>query len=91
MSVSKSVRIDDPSGFHIRPAQLFQETASRFPCDIRVKTEDGRQADAKSVLGLMMLGLAQGDSISIEADGEGAEEAVETLVSLIRGGFGDSS
>lgn len=87
MSVSKSVRIDDPGGFHIRPAQLFQQTASRFPCDIRIKTEDGRQADAKSALGLMMLGLQQGASILIEADGEGAEEAVEALVSLIRTGF----
>lgn len=88
---TKEATIRNASGFHIRPAQLFSEQATKFQSkiNIRVKDEDVK-VDAKSILGLMSLGLEQGRVILIDAEGSDEQEAVETLAGLIEGGFGEA-
>lgn len=86
---AKEVVIQNASGFHVRPAQLFMEKANQFQSKITVKTEEGTEADAKSILGLMTLGLVKGKEIKIEADGEDEKEAVDTLIELVESKFGE--
>ncbi|WP_169085188.1 HPr family phosphocarrier protein [Paenibacillus sp. PL91] len=84
------VTIRNATGFHIRPAQLFTEQAAKFQSQVNVLVkEQGVKVDGKSILGLMTLGLAQGNVIEISAEGPDEEKALETLVQLVEGGFGE--
>ncbi|MDF2935991.1 MAG: hypothetical protein K0Q90_1364 [Paenibacillaceae bacterium] len=87
----KQVTIKNEAGFHIRPAQLFSEKAGTFQSSIAVKPE-GQDADidAKSILGLMTLGLSKGAVMIISAEGSDEEAAVETLSRLVEEGFGEA-
>lgn len=73
----------------MRPAYMFAETASQFDSRIEVAKESVR-IDGKSVLSILTLGAAQGSEVSIEATGEDAQRAVETLSNLIMSGFAAS-
>lgn len=84
--VEKVVTIINPTGLHARPAALFVKTASGFKSAIRV-IFDGREADAKSILGVMTLGIKQNSQVTLRAEGEDAENAIETLAALIANGF----
>jgi phosphotransferase system HPr (HPr) family protein len=68
----------DPSGLHARPAARFVQTASRFKCRVAV-LHDGRQADAKSLLSLLGLGLRPGTVITLRAEGPDSTAAVAAL------------
>jgi phosphocarrier protein HPr/phosphocarrier protein len=88
--LTKEVTIRNATGFHIRPAQLFTEQAAKFQSQINILVkEQGVKVDGKSILGLMTLGLALGNVIEISADGPDEEKALETLVQLVEGGFGE--
>ena len=69
-------------GLHARPAAEFVKTAKRFSSEI-VVVKGGRQANAKSSLKLMTLGARKGDTLTIRAKGDDAQEAVDALVNLI--------
>lgn len=86
---AKEVTIINETGLHARPAQLFVQKASEFASAIKVKKEGGATGDAKSILGLMSLGLTKGSKITIEASGDDAEQAVTTLAELVQKGFGE--
>jgi phosphocarrier protein HPr len=75
-------------GLHARPAALFVQTASQFKCDIKV-THGEREADAKSILGVLTLGVNQRAIITLRAEGEDADQALEALESLIESNFGE--
>lgn len=86
------IEVRNPSGLHARPAAEFVRAASGFTADVRVTnlTRDAdRSASAKSVLGVMGLGVARGHTVRIDADGADADAAVSTLVDLIAGGLGE--
>ncbi|GGG02711.1 HPr family phosphocarrier protein [Paenibacillus abyssi] len=88
---SKEVTIANDSGFHIRPAQLFSEKAATFKATILVKPNGTTvEADAKSILGLMTLGLEKGAVITIQAEGSDEEQAVTELAELVASGFGEA-
>lgn len=87
--VSKELLIQNEQGFHVRPAQLFVQNASKFASNIQVTTEKGVKADGKSILGLMSLGLAKGAIIRIEASGTDEEEALKELADLVESKFGE--
>lgn len=76
---------------HARPATLFVQLATSFACDISVRnaSEASHSADAKSILGVLSLGVKQGDTIAIEADGEQADEALAALQELVEDNFGE--
>lgn len=73
---------------HARPAAAFVSYASRFVAEIHIE-KDGLKVNGKSIMGVMMLAAEMGSELFISASGEDEEEAVETLVDLVRTGFGD--
>lgn len=87
--INKEAIILNESGFHLRPAQLFMEKANEFSSDINIINEDGDQTDAKSILGLMTLGLVKGSKLTLELDGEDEEAAATALLELINSKFGE--
>jgi phosphotransferase system HPr (HPr) family protein len=74
-------------GLHARPAALFVQAANQFNCDIKV-THGEREANAKSILGVLTLGAEQGAVITIRAEGEDADQALAELKALVEDNFG---
>ena len=86
--VSRTVRIRNRRGLHARASAKFVTLASAQPVEVRVG-KDGSEVTGTSIMGLMMLGAAMGDDITIRASGEGAEGAVAALSGLIEAKFGE--
>ncbi|MFP3949221.1 MAG: HPr family phosphocarrier protein [Longimicrobiales bacterium] len=84
--VEKTVQIRNRAGFHARPAAEFVKLAGRFESDVRV-SKDGLEVNGKSIMGVLMLAAEKGSSITIQADGSDAEEAVYALADLVDRGF----
>jgi len=70
------------SGLLARPAALFVQEANRFSSDVFVE-KDGKSVNAKSIMGIMSLAIASGQSIIVKADGSDATEAVDRLVVMV--------
>jgi phosphocarrier protein len=79
---SRKVVIKNKIGLHARPAALFVQTAGKFLSDITVEKGD-KKVNAKSIMGIMALGVSQGEEITIIARGEDEKEAIEALVELL--------
>lgn len=79
---SQEITITAPNGLHTRPAAQFVKEAKGFSSDITV-TSGGKSASAKSLFKLQTLGLTQGTTITISAEGEDEKAAVDYLVALI--------
>ena len=79
---SATANICNTRGLHARASAKFVKTASAFEADIRV-TRDGVTVDARSIMGLLMLGAGIGCSIDVSAEGPDAEEAMEALKDLV--------
>jgi phosphocarrier protein len=86
--ISRSITIKNSLGLHARPATFFIQKANSFKCSIWVEKDDCR-VNAKSLLGILSLGISKGDIITILADGSDEEAAVDALVALILGGFNE--
>lgn len=69
-------------GLHARPAALFARAAADLPVDVTISLGDGEPVDASSMLSVMTLGAAFGDSVTLRADGDGADAAVGSLAEL---------
>ncbi|MDA8632895.1 HPr family phosphocarrier protein [Verrucomicrobiales bacterium] len=78
--------IPNEEGLHARPAAKFVKLANQFPCEIWVEKDD-EEINGKSIMGLMMLAAAEGSVISVSAEGEKAETALEKLAELVDSGF----
>ena len=87
-AVQRDVRIANQRGLHARASAKFVSMASQLPATIEVE-KDGHRVCGTSIMGLMMLGAAMGDQITIHVDGEGAEEALEQLAELVESRFGE--
>jgi len=86
--VSRQVRIDNKRGLHARASAKFVNLASEIDAKVEVE-KDGHRVCGTSIMGLMMLGAAMGDSIVIHVEGEQAEAALEKLVALVEDRFGE--
>ena len=86
--VSRTVEMRNKRGLHARASAKFVTLAASLPVGIEVE-KDGSKVCGTSIMGLMMLGAAMGDTITISAEGEGAEEAVTALADLVEGRFGE--
>jgi len=86
--VSRTVLISNRRGLHARASAKFVTLASSQPCELTVE-KDGNAVTGTSIMGLMMLGAAMGDTITISATGDGAEDAVLKLVELVEDRFGE--
>jgi phosphocarrier protein len=85
---SRTIEITNKRGLHARASAKFVNLAAGLSAKIEVE-KDGNKVVGTSIMGLMMLGAAMGDTITIHCDGEGCEEAMDQLVALVEGRFGE--
>ena len=85
---SRTVDVLNKRGLHARASAKFVTLASSQTAAVEVE-KDGSKVCGTSIMGLMMLGAAMGDSVVIHVDGEGAEDALATLVALVEDRFGE--
>ncbi len=86
--IQKTVLISNKRGLHARASAKFVTLASGQPCAVEVE-KDGSKVAGTSIMGLMMLGAAMGDHVTISAEGDGAEAALTALVGLVESKFGE--
>ena len=87
-AVSREVRITNQRGLHARASAKFVNLASELDAKIDVE-KDGHKVCGTSIMGLMMLGAAMGDSVVIHCEGPYSKEALQKLVDLIEDRFGE--
>jgi phosphocarrier protein len=86
--VSRTVEVTNKRGLHARASAKFVTMASQLDAAVEVE-KDGNKVCGTSIMGLMMLGAAKGDTITISATGLGAEQAVAELARLVEDRFGE--
>lgn len=89
---SKITTVKNPTGLHARPAAELVAAAKKFKSSIKIRTisdENKVPVNAKSIIMLLSLGAGQGSQVEILAEGEDEKEAVDSLIKLIDGGFGE--
>jgi len=82
--IEKIVTIHHKDGFHARPASDFVKKAKTFKARIEIIKEE-KKADAKSIVGVLSLGLPKGAVVTVRADGDDESEAMHVLVPMIEG------
>ena len=85
---SIELTITNEVGLHARPAALFVQEASKFKSEVSVRNGD-QEVNAKSILGVLTLGADQGCVITVTAEGEDAEAALEAIRALHANNFGE--
>ena len=85
---SREVRVVNQRGLHARASAKFVNMASEIDATVEVE-KDGNKVCGTSIMGLMMLGAARGDTILIRVEGDNAEEALAKLVTLVEERFGE--
>ena len=86
--ISKNVTIQNNVGLHARPATFFIQKANTYQSSVWVEKED-RRVNAKSLLGVLSLGITKGMTVTLIADGSDEKEAIDGLAELIDTNFGD--
>lgn len=76
--VTKKITIKIPTGLEARPVALLVQVASRYESSIFVECED-KKVNAKSIMGMMSLGIAAGEEVTVTASGNDEEEAIENI------------
>lgn len=84
----KDVMVQNQVGLHARPATFFIQKANEFKSSIWVE-KDERRVNAKSLLGVLSLGIVKGDVITLASDGDDEEQAVNALAELINSDFSE--
>lgn len=85
----RSVQIVNKHGLHARPAAEMVKAASRFKADITISRDD-LEVNGKSIMGVMMLAAEYGATITLKASGPDADDALDTLSTLVASRFGES-
>lgn len=89
-SVSRSYRIINELGLHLRPASQLVEIFSSHPdCEVHVSADGGARVNGKSIMGLLMLEAAQGAEILVECAGPGGPDILERVEKVIATRFGE--
>ncbi|WP_313302985.1 HPr family phosphocarrier protein [Diaphorobacter sp.] len=86
--IKKTIIISNKLGLHARASAKLTKMAGSFPCDVWISRGE-RRVNAKSIMGVMMLAAGIGVEIELETDGEQEQEAMDALVALIDGKFGE--
>lgn len=87
MTVRQTVEITNRLGMHARPAMKLFELVQSFDAEVLLRNESGTQAEASSVIALLMLDSAQGGQIEVEASGPQEQEALDAVIALFDAGF----
>ncbi len=85
---SKEVVVQNQVGLHARPATFFIQKANEFKSTVWIEKDD-RKVNAKSLLGVLSLGITRGTAINVLADGADEQEAVSVLVELVESNFAE--
>lgn len=85
---TKEVTVNNEVGLHARPATYFIQKANEFKSGIWVE-KDERRVNAKSLVGVLSLGITKGTTITLLADGSDEKEAIAALSELVSGNFGE--
>jgi phosphocarrier protein len=80
---TRTVVVGSASGLHARPAALFVAAAAKQPVPVFVRTGEKKAVPARSMLGVLALGAKKGTEVTLEADGDGAQAAVDELADLL--------
>lgn len=88
--MQRSIVICNRLGLHARAAAKLVTLASRYHCDVRVRSQ-AREVNGKSIMGVLMLAAAQGTEITLVAEGEDAEQALDALCGLVSNRFEEDS
>ena len=86
--LNATVKVTNPVGLHARPATFFIQKANSYKASIWIEKDD-RKVNAKSLLGVLSLGIAKGMTIKLSAEGNDEDAAIDGLVSLINSGFNE--
>jgi phosphocarrier protein HPr len=86
--VEKRIEVINKLGLHARPAAMLVQTASKFKCEIRLQKEEV-EANAKSILSVMMLAAEVGSMVTIKTEGEDEQQAAEAVAKLFENKFGE--
>ena len=89
-TIERELEIVNGRGLHARASAKFVKCAEQFNADISV-SRDGQTVPGTSIMGLMMLGAAQGFSVLVQARGEQATEALDALAALVADKFGEEA
>jgi phosphocarrier protein HPr len=84
----RTVIVTNPQGLHARPADMFVKLANRFESRIEI-VKDSERVDGKSILAILTLAAAEGTTLSIEATGRDAEQALDALAELVAQNFAE--
>ncbi|MCK1968729.1 PTS phosphocarrier protein NPr [Franconibacter helveticus 513] len=87
MTVKQTVEITNKLGMHARPAMKLFELVQSFDAEVLLRNEAGTEAEASSVIALLMLDSAQGGQIEVEATGPQEQEALSAVIALFKAGF----
>ncbi len=88
MSCSRTLEITNRRGLHARASAKFVTIAAELPAKVEVE-KDGNRVCGTSIMGLMMLGAAMGDTITLLCDGDGCDDALDQLSALVTERFGE--
>jgi len=80
---TRTVRIGSAHGLHARPAKLFAQAAKDAGMPVTIAKDAGAPTNAASILGVIALGIDQGDYVTLTADGDDAERVLDTLSELL--------
>ena len=86
--ITKEAVINNLVGLHARPATFFIQKANEFKSSIWIE-KDERRVNAKSLLGVLSLGIVKGTTVTLVADGADEQEAIDTLTALINSDFSE--
>ncbi|MCK4403588.1 MAG: HPr family phosphocarrier protein [candidate division Zixibacteria bacterium] len=86
--VERKIQVINKLGLHARPAAMLVQKASKFKSEIKIKKED-IEANAKSILSVMMLAAEMGSFVIVKAEGEDEEQVVEAIAKLFEERFGE--
>ncbi|MBB2184171.1 HPr family phosphocarrier protein [Lachnospiraceae bacterium MD1] len=76
--ITKEIVINIPNGLEARPVALLVQVASQYECSIHVVSEEKR-VNAKSIMGMMSLGISAGETVTVTADGPDEQQAIENI------------
>ncbi len=83
-----TVQLQNDTGLHARPASMFVKIAGEYQAEIKVFKDD-KEYNAKSIISVLSMGASKGDTLTITAAGEDAEEALTAIKTLVKNNFGE--
>lgn len=79
----KTVTVASAVGLHARPASLFAQAAAKVGVPVTLTSAAGKSVNAASILGVLSLGVGHGEEVTLSAEGDGAQEAVDELAAML--------